>query len=88
MAQRPPQDILYPVSKPLSPPGNHLIILSGNMAPESAVLKLSGKVYDKFVGPAVCFDDEDLAFKAIAKKKVSKECVLVIHYEGPKGAPG
>lgn len=115
LSERPAQEILYPVAKPVSPAGNHLLVLSGNMAPESAVLKLSGKVYDKFVGPAVCFDDEgatlscarlclfcsfqsaehspvlgraDLAFEAIVDGKVKKGCVLVIRYEGPKGAPG
>jgi dihydroxy-acid dehydratase len=58
LKDRPAQDILYPLAKPLSPAGNHMLILSGNLAPESAVLKLSGKVYDRFTGPAVCFDDE------------------------------
>ena len=58
------------------------------MAEESAVLKLSGKIYDKFVGPAMCFDDEDDAFEAIVEGRVAKGTVMVIRYEGPKGAPG
>ena len=58
------------------------------MAEESAVLKLSGKIYDKFVGPAICFDDEDDAFEAIVEGRVAKGVVMVIRYEGPKGAPG
>ena len=58
------------------------------MAEESAVLKLSGKIYDKFVGPAMCFDDEDDAFEAIVEGRVAKGAVMVIRYEGPKGAPG
>merc|ERR1711957_452951 len=67
---------------------NHLLIISGNLATDSAVLKLSGKVYDKFVGPAICFDDEDIAFLAIIAGKIKKGQVLVIRYEGPKGSPG
>merc|ERR1711957_347465 len=67
---------------------NHLLIISGNLATDSAVLKLSGKVYDKFVGPAICFDDEDIAFQAIIAGKIKKGQVLVIRYEGPKGSPG
>ena len=64
------------------------VILQGNMAEESAVLKLSGKIYDKFVGPAMCFDDEDDAFEAIVEGRVTKGVVVVIRYEGPRGAPG
>ena len=48
------QTVLYPVANPVSPAGNHLLILQGNLATESAVLKLSGKIYDKFQG-YVCF---------------------------------
>jgi dihydroxy-acid dehydratase len=88
LSSRPAQDILFSVAKPFSPAGNHMVILSGNLAPESAVLKLSGKIWDKFTGPARCFDDEDLAFEAIVNGKVAKGCVLVIRYEGPKGSPG
>lgn len=63
LSERGAQQILFPVAAPLSPAGNHLLIIRGNLAPDSAVLKLSGKIYDKFVGPAMCFNDEDDAFK-------------------------
>jgi len=82
------QRILFTVSNPLSPPGNHLVILRGNLAPDSAVLKLSGKQIKHFRGPAQVFDGEDEAFKAIISGKIKKGSVLVIRYEGPKGAPG
>ena len=72
-------DSALPISK---------LILRGNMAEESAVLKLSGKIYEAFVGPAMCFDDEDDAFEAIVEGRVAKGVVMVIRYEGPKGAPG
>jgi len=82
------QTVLFPLSSPLSPSGNHIIVLKGNLAPQSAVMKLSGKDLPKFVGPAVCFDSEMAAFNAIMAKEVVKGQVLVIRYEGPKGAPG
>lgn len=82
------QEVLFTVSNPLSPAGNHLVILKGNLAPDSAVLKLSGKQIKYFRGPAQVFDGEDEAFKAIISGKIKKGSVLVIRYEGPKGAPG
>eukprot|EP00933_Yihiella_yeosuensis_P035558 TRINITY_DN29134_c0_g1_i1.p1 TRINITY_DN29134_c0_g1~~TRINITY_DN29134_c0_g1_i1.p1 ORF type:complete len:599 (-),score=128.98 TRINITY_DN29134_c0_g1_i1:203-1999(-) len=82
------QDILYPAKSPLAPSGNHILVLQGNLAPESAVCKLSGKLDIELIGPARCFDDEDSAFKAIMAGEIKKGEVLVIRYEGPKGAPG
>lgn len=82
------QDVIYSVAKPFSPPGNHILVLRGNLAPESAVCKLSGKQDVELAGPARCFDDEDSAFKAIMAGDIRKGDVLVIRYEGPKGAPG
>lgn len=69
------------MAKPLSPAGNHILMLKGNLATESAVLKLSGKQMDFFEGPAQCYDDEDLAFEAIVKGHVKKGSVIVIRYE-------
>ncbi|XP_068760130.1 dihydroxy-acid dehydratase 2-like isoform X2 [Montipora capricornis] len=79
------QDIIFPVSSPLAPAGKHIIILKGNLAPESAVLKLSGKDIGPFRGPAVVFDGEDQAFQAIISGKIKAGDVLVIRYEGPRG---
>lgn len=82
------QDVLYPFSNPFAPAGNHILILRGNLAPESAVCKLSGKQNVEIVGPAKCYDDEDLAFKAIMAGEIKKGDVLVIRMEGPRGSPG
>mmetsp|Transcript_96066 Transcript_96066/g.151304 ORF Transcript_96066/g.151304 Transcript_96066/m.151304 type:complete len:592 (-) Transcript_96066:67-1842(-) len=82
------QDVLFPVARPLAPAGNHIVILNGNLAPESAVMKLSGKQNVELVGPARCFDDEDAAFTAIMSGEIKKGDALIIRYEGPKGAPG
>lgn len=82
------QDVLYSAANPLAPAGNHILVLQGNLAPESAVCKLSGKIDVDLTGPARCFDDEDAAFEAIMAGRIQKGDVLVIRYEGPKGAPG
>jgi len=84
----PTQDVLRSVSSPLSPPGNHIVILCGDLAPDSAVLKLSGKQISSFVGKALVFDGEQSAFDAIMAGQVKKGSVIVIRYEGPKGSPG
>jgi len=82
------QDVLLPLASPLSPAGNHILVLHGNLAPESAVIKLSGKQNIEHIGPARCFDDEDAAFEAIMSGKIKKGDSLIIRYEGPKGSPG
>jgi len=82
------QKLFFPYSSPLSPAGNHIIILKGNLSPESAVLKLSGKQIDPFIGQAQVFDGESDCYLAITEGRVKKGTVLVIRYEGPKGSPG
>ncbi|CAO3695472.1 hypothetical protein G6F70_008870 [Rhizopus microsporus] len=81
------QDIIMPLSNPIKPTG-HLTILRGNMAPEGAVAKITGKEGLEFTGIARVFDDEDDIFEALEKKAISKGSVVVIRYQGPKGGPG
>lgn len=81
------QKIVQPVSSPIKPTG-HIQILFGNLAPEGAVAKITGKEGLKFVGPAKCFDSEELMLKALEDKKIAKGDVILIRYEGPKGGPG
>jgi len=82
------QEVLRPFGDPLAPAGNHIVVLRGNLAPQSAVVKLSGKQDVRHVGPARVFDDEDAAFAAIMAGGIQRGDVLVIRYEGPKGSPG
>jgi len=82
------QDVLFPLSKPLAPAGAHITVLHGNLCPEGAVLKLSGKDTPKFTGPARVFDAEEPAYNAVIEGKIEKGMVLVIRYVGPKGGPG
>ncbi len=81
------QDVIYPVSNPLSPTGG-VVGLQGNLAPDGAIVKVAGMEKLQFEGPARCFDCEEDAFKAVEEGKFKEGEVLVIRYEGPKGGPG
>jgi dihydroxy-acid dehydratase len=81
------QEIVRPVSNPLKAT-SHLQILKGNLAPEGAVAKITGKEGLRFSGPANVFDSEELMLKALEEGKIAKGQIIVIRYEGPKGGPG
>lgn len=84
----PGQNIIASLNKPFAPPMHHLIILHGNLAPDGAVLKLSGKEMKKHSGPARIFEKEEDALDSILHGKIKKGDVIVIRFEGPKGGPG
>ncbi|MBM4152222.1 MAG: dihydroxy-acid dehydratase [Kiritimatiellaceae bacterium] len=81
------QDIIRPLSRPIKKDG-HLVILRGNLAPEGAVAKISGKEGLSFKGKAIVFESEEAALKSILEGKVQAGHVVVIRYEGPRGGPG
>ena len=81
------QEVVMPSDKPIKPNG-HLVILRGNLAPEGAVAKISGKEGLSFSGTARVFDSEEEALRRILDGTVIKGDVIVIRYEGPRGAPG
>ncbi len=81
------QDVLRSRSNPLKANG-HIQILTGNLAPDGCVAKITGKEGLTFRGKARIFDGEFEANEAIAKGKVLEGDVVVIRYEGPKGGPG
>ncbi len=83
----PDKRVMYPVSAPRSPSGG-LVILKGNLAPEGAVMKVSGTKHLNHEGPARVFDGERQAFDAVSQGLIKDGDVLVIRYEGPKGGPG
>ncbi|MDA8869778.1 dihydroxy-acid dehydratase [Rhizobiaceae bacterium] len=83
----PDQDVVYPVSNPITPTGG-VVGLRGNLAPEGAIVKVAGMAKQTFSGPARCFDSEELAFEAVSEGNYEEGEVLVIRYEGPKGGPG
>ena len=63
-------------------------VIYGDVAPEGAVIKLTGHKVDKFEGPACVFDSEEDAFHAVQDGSVGEGDVIIIRYEGPKGGPG
>ena len=81
------QEIVHPLSKPIKP-GGHIQILRGNLAPEGAVAKITGKEGLQFSGPARVYDSEELMLAALERSEIQKGDVIVIRYEGPKGGPG
>jgi len=81
------QDIIYPLSNPIKKRG-HLQILYGNLATQGAVAKITGKEGEKFEGVAKVYDSEDKLNLGIENGEVVAGNVVVIRYEGPKGAPG
>ncbi len=81
------QQVIMPKEKPLKATG-HLQILYGNLAPEGAVAKLTGKEGLHFEGRARVFDGEFVTNEAILAGKIQAGDVVVIRYEGPKGGPG
>jgi dihydroxy-acid dehydratase len=81
------QPIIHPVEKPLKATG-HIRILHGNLAPNGAVAKITGKEGERFAGPARVFDSEEAMLAAAEKNQIRKGDVVVIRYEGPKGGPG
>lgn len=84
------QDIVSPVSNPIAPPNRHISVLKGNIAPESCLLKLSGKTLDKgtFRGTARVFDSEPDTMAAIRAGSIKPGTVIVVRNVGPVGGPG
>jgi dihydroxy-acid dehydratase len=81
------QDVIRPVSNPLSPTGG-VVGLWGSLAPEGGIVKVAGLKHQVHRGPARVFDGEAACFEAVSNSDYKEGDVLVIRYEGPKGGPG
>jgi len=81
------QEVIRPVSNPLSPTGG-VKGLWGSLAPEGAIVKVAGLQHLHHRGPARVFDGEEACFEAVQNGDYNDNDVLVIRYEGPKGGPG
>ena len=81
------QDVVRPISNPVKP-DSHLRVLYGNLAPDGAVAKISGKEGLSFTGKALVFESEEKALDAILAGRVKSGHVIVIRNEGPVGGPG
>lgn len=81
------QSVILPLERCIQKTGN-LKILRGNVCPEGAVGKITGKEGTSFTGPANVFDGEEAMLKGLEQGKISKGDFIVIRHEGPKGGPG
>ena len=81
------QQIIQPVENPVLPRG-HIRILTGNLAPQGAVAKITGKEGERFSGTAKVYDSEEAMLAGLERGEIVKGTVVVIRYEGPKGGPG
>jgi dihydroxy-acid dehydratase len=81
------QDVVHRATRPISPTGG-VVGLSGNLAPDGAIVKVAGMKHLRFSGPARCFDSEEACFEAVSNRRYKEGEVLVIRYEGPRGGPG
>jgi len=81
------QRIVRALDRPIKA-DSHLVILRGNLAPDGAVAKLTGKEGDRFSGRARVYDSEEAALAGILAGEIIAGDVVVIRYEGPRGAPG
>jgi dihydroxy-acid dehydratase len=85
--ETPGQEVVRPIDRALKSSGG-LVILRGSLAPEGAVLKISGANRMQHRGPARVFDSEEAAFDAVQHQRIKPGDVVVIRYEGPSGGPG
>jgi dihydroxy-acid dehydratase len=83
----PGQTIVHPLNDPIKK-DSHLVILYGNLAPQGAVAKITGKEGLRFTGRARVFNSEEAALEKISNNSIVKGDVVVIRFEGPKGGPG
>ena len=81
------QEIVHSFAEPLKKDG-HIRILRGNLAPDGAVAKITGKEGTQFVGIAKVFDSEEDMLHGLEAGRIEKGDVIIIRYEGPKGGPG
>jgi dihydroxy-acid dehydratase len=81
------QAVIKPIDRAIYREG-HLAILTGNLAEDGAVAKITGLKNPVITGPARVFDDEQSAMEAILSDRIRPGDVLVLRYLGPKGGPG
>ncbi len=85
--EAPGQEVVRPLEDPLKPEGG-LSILSGNLAPEGAVVKVAGTERRRQTGPARVFESEEECFRAVKAQRINEGDIVVIRNEGPAGGPG
>jgi dihydroxy-acid dehydratase len=81
------QEVVRPLDRPIKSTGG-LAVLKGNLAPEGAVVKVSGSNLQTHRGSARVFEGEQPALDAVLGNQIKPGDVVVIRGEGPKGGPG
>ena len=81
------QEVIRDFDNPIKA-DSHLVIMYGDLAPDGAVAKITGKEGLRFEGNARVFNSEELALQAILNDEIKAADVVVVRYEGPKGGPG
>jgi dihydroxy-acid dehydratase len=81
------QRVVHPWSQPIKETG-HLTIMRGNLAPEGAVAKITGKEGLRFTGTAKVYDGEEQMIHSFERGEIGPGDVIVIRYVGPRGGPG
>jgi dihydroxy-acid dehydratase len=79
--------VIGSVESPAKPAG-YLVVLRGTLAPDSALIKLTGHGIRQFRGTARVFDGEEEAMQAVLKQEIVEGDVVIIRNEGPNGGPG
>lgn len=85
--EAPGQQVVTRIAQPVMARGSYAVIY-GDIAPDGAVIKLTGHAVDRFEGPARVFDSEEAAFAAVQDGSAGEGDVIIIRYEGPRGGPG
>ena len=82
-------EVIRPLDSPYHATGG-MAVLSGNLAPDGAVVKASAVAPEmlRHRGPARVFESEEDALRAILAREIVSGEVIVIRYEGPRGGPG
>ena len=83
----PGQEVVRSLDAPILPHG-HIQVLYGNLAPNGAVAKITGKEGERFAGTARVYDSEEAMLAGLERGEIAAGTVVVIRYEGPKGGPG
>ncbi|MGI9015799.1 MAG: dihydroxy-acid dehydratase [Euzebya sp.] len=81
------QQVVLPLDRPLRSEGG-LVVLSGNLAPQGSVVKITAHTLTSHTGPARIFDCEEDGYAAVIEGRIAPGDVVVIRYEGPRGGPG
>ena len=85
--ETPGQQVVATLERPIESSGG-MVVLSGSLAPDGAILKVAGKGRPSYRGPARVFDREEDALEAVLGGRIAAGDVIVIRYEGPRGGPG